>query len=77
MPKEILITSMQQHQKYFPTFDQKGKLLNIFLVITNCDDKKGFIKSGNERVIEARLSDANFFWEKNKSQNLVKTSCKN
>ena len=72
MPKEILITSMQQHQKYFPTFDQKGKLLNIFLVITNCDDKKGFIKSGNERVIEARLSDANFFWEKNKSQNLVK-----
>ena len=72
IPKEILITSMQQHQKYFPTFDQKGNLLNIFLVVTNCDDKKGFIKSGNERVIEARLNDANFFWKKNKSQNLVK-----
>ena len=72
IPKEILITSMQQHHKYFPTFDQKGNLLNIFLVVINCDDKKGFIKSGNERVIEARLNDANFFWKKNKSQNLVK-----
>jgi glycyl-tRNA synthetase beta chain len=72
IPEEILITSMQQNQKYFPTFDQKGDLTNIFLVVTNCDDKKGFIKLGNERVIEARLSDANFFWKKNKSQNLVK-----
>ena len=45
---------------------------NIFLVVTNSDDKKGFVRLGNERVIEARLSDANFFWKKNKSQNLVK-----
>ena len=72
IPKEILITSMQSHQKYFPTFDNKKNLTNIFLVVTNSDDKKGFVKLGNERVIAARLSDANFFWKKNKSQNLVK-----
>mgnify|MGYP000332426872 CR=1 FL=1 len=63
---------MKHHQKYFHTFDQKGKITNQFLVVTNNKDIKGFIKSGNERVVEARLSDAQFFWEKNKSQNLVK-----
>ena len=72
IPKEILIISMKHHQKYFHTFDQKGKITNQFLVVTNNKDTKGFIKSGNERVVEARLSDAQFFWEKNKSQNLVK-----
>jgi glycyl-tRNA synthetase beta chain len=72
IPKEILIITMQHHQKYFPTFDKKGNITNEFLVVTNKQDKKGFIKSGNERVVEARLSDAEFFWQKDKSQNLVK-----
>jgi glycyl-tRNA synthetase beta chain len=72
IPKEILIITMQYHQKYFPTFNQNGNITNEFLVVANNDDKKGLIKLGNERVVEARLSDAQFFWEKNKSQNLVK-----
>ncbi|MDA8801078.1 glycine--tRNA ligase subunit beta [Candidatus Pelagibacter bacterium] len=72
IPKEILIITMQYHQKYFPTFDKKGKITNEFLVVANNKDEKGYIKMGNERVVEARLSDAQFFWEKNKSQNLVK-----
>jgi len=72
IPKEILIITMQYHQKYFPTFDKKGKITNEFLVVTNNKDTEGYIKLGNERVVEARLSDAQFFWEKNKSQNLVK-----
>ena len=72
VPKEILIITMQNHQKYFPTFDNKGNITNEFLVVTNKQDKKGFIKLGNERVVEARLSDAEFFWFKDKSQNLVK-----
>ena len=72
IPKEILIITMQHHQKYFPTFDKKGKITNEFLVVANNKDMKGYIKLGNERVVEARLSDAQFFWEKNKSQNLVK-----
>ncbi len=72
MPKEILTTTMQYHQKYFPTFNQKAKITNEFLVVANNKDTKGFIKKGNENVVEARLNDAEFFWKKNKSQNLVK-----
>ena len=72
IPKEILIMTMQYHQKYFHTFDKKGNITNEFLVVANKKDIKKFIKLGNERVVEARLSDAQFFWEKNKSQNLVK-----
>ena len=72
IPKEILIITMQFHQRYFPTFDQKGNITNQFLVVINKQDKKGFIKLGNERVVEARLRDAEFFWKKDKSQNLVK-----
>ena len=72
IPKEILITTMQFHQKYFHTFDNNRNITTNFLVVANNKDNKGFIKSGNERVIEARLNDAQFFWEKNKSNNLVK-----
>ena len=72
MPKEILIITMQNHQKYFPTFDNKENLTNNFIVVADKKDPKGYVKLGNERVIEARLNDAEFFWKKNKSQNLVK-----
>ena len=72
IPQEILIVTMQNHQKYFPLFENNGKLTNLFLLVANLSDKKGYIKTGNQRVIEARLSDAKFFWEKNKNQNLVK-----
>tara|TARA_B100000029_G_scaffold380383_1_gene375398 strand:+ start:456 stop:2522 length:2067 start_codon:yes stop_codon:yes gene_type:complete len=72
IPQEILIVTMQQHQKYFPLFDNNNKLTNLFLIVSNLKDVKGYIKTGNQRVIEARLSDAKFFWEKNKSQSLVK-----
>ena len=72
IPKEILIITMQYHQKYFPTFDKKGGITNEFLVVSNKKDLKGLIKLGNERVVEARLTDAKFFWQKDKSQNLVK-----
>ena len=72
IPHEILSVAMQKHQKYFPLFDVNNQLTNIFLLVANLPDKKGYIKKGNQRVIEARLSDAKFFWEKNKTQNLVK-----
>ena len=49
-----------------------AKLTNLFLLVANLSDKKGYIKTGNQRVVEARLSDAKFFWEKNKNQSLVK-----
>ena len=72
IPEEILILTMQSHQKYFPTFDNKDKITNEFLIVSNKKDQKGLIKIGNERVVEARLSDAEFFWNKDKNQNLVK-----
>jgi len=72
IPKEILILTMQVHQKYFPLFTKKDEITNEFLVVANNKDQKGLIKIGNERVVEARLSDAEFFWNKDKSQNLVK-----
>ena len=72
LPQEIIISTLQSHQRYFPLFENKGKLSNYFFVITNKPDNKNFIKSGNKRVVEARLSDAKFFWEKDKSKNLIK-----
>ena len=72
IPQEILIVTMQQHQKYFPLFENNDKLTNLFLLVSNLVDKKGYIKIGNQRVIEARLSDAKFFWDKNKTQSLIK-----
>ncbi len=72
VPKEILTLTMETHQKYFPTFNDKNEITNQFLIVTNRKDHKGLIKIGNERVVEARLSDAEFFWNKDKVQNLVK-----
>ena len=76
IPKEILTITMQYHQKYFPSYDAKGNITNEFVVVANRKDSKGLIKIGNERVVEARLSDAEFFWKKDKSQNLVKSVSK-
>ena len=45
---------------------------NEFIIVTNNSDEKKLIKLGNERVVEARLSDAKFFWEKDISFNLIK-----
>ena len=72
IPREILILTMQSHQKYFPLFTKKNEITNEFIVIANKKDERGLIKIGNERVVEARLNDAEFFWNKDKSQNLVK-----
>ena len=52
IPKEILIITMQYHQKYFPIFDNKENITNEFLVVANKKDKKGLIKLGNERGLK-------------------------
>jgi len=72
IPDDILVTTMQVHQKYFPTFDSRDNLTNNFFLVADNKDSKGLIKIGNENVVEARLNDAKFFWDKNKTQNLVK-----
>jgi glycyl-tRNA synthetase beta chain len=63
LPREVLITAMQEHQRYLPTEDSKGNLSNVFLVVQNADpDKEDIIRRGNERVLKARLEDAEFFF---------------
>lgn len=63
VPKESLISSMQDHQKYFPVLDAEGNLMPHFITISNIDSKDvSKVKEGNERVIRPRLSDAAFFW---------------
>ena len=73
LPKEIIVSTLEVHQKYFPLFDKKtNDLTNFFLVVSNKPDNKNLIKLGNKRVVEARLADAKFFWDKDKSRNLIK-----
>ena len=72
VPEEIIIITMQNHQKCFPTFDKKDRITNNFFVVADFKNQGDFVKLGNERVVEARLSDAEFFWKKNRSNNLVK-----
>ncbi len=61
-PKEILISEMVEHQKYFPLADHKGKLNNQF-IITADNKPSDLIRRGNERVLSARLSDGVFLYE--------------
>lgn len=73
LPKEVLIASMQDHQKYFPILDKQRTLLPSFICVTNIESKQpDFIKQGNERVIQPRLSDAAFFWERDLNNGLAK-----
>lgn len=63
LPKEIIIHAMKEHQRYFPLEDQKGKLLPYFIFISNILAKdNNIVIRGNERVLQARLSDASFFF---------------
>lgn len=67
IPSEVVVTSMKDHQRYFPVKDKDGKLLPEFIVITDRDSGDGkIIRKGNERVLRARLADANFFWDEDK-----------
>lgn len=62
LPKEVLVTSLKEHQKAFCVEDAQGKLLPYFLTAANRkDDPSGFVKGGNEWVLKARLYDARFF----------------
>jgi glycyl-tRNA synthetase beta chain len=71
VPQECLILTMQQNQKYFPLFDDHGKLLPKFLIVSNMEvaDPAAII-DGNERVVRPRLADARFFFEQDRRQKL-------
>mgnify|MGYP001178357440 FL=1 len=64
IPQEVLITSMREHQRYFPVFDEAGRLLPHFVTVRNGDDTSlDVVRRGNEKVLRARLADARFFYE--------------
>lgn len=64
LPEEVLITPMREHQRYFPVWDEQGKLLPRFIAIANGNEEYlDVIRAGNERVLRARLADAVFFWK--------------
>jgi len=71
VPQEALIASMQDHQKFFPVLNADGRLLPVFITVSNLEshDPQKVIE-GNERVIRPRLSDAAFFWEQDRKQPL-------
>ncbi len=63
LPNEVIITSMKEHQRYFPVY-KDDKLTNSFIVVSNAiTDDYSLIIKGNEKVLRARLSDAIFFYE--------------
>ncbi len=72
IPQEIIISTLEKHQRYFPIFDSRDRLTNYFFVVANKKDEKKLITTGNKKVVEARLSDAKFFWDKDRSKNLIK-----
>ena len=67
MPKEVLITSMKDNQRYFEVYDQNGELINHFIAVRNGNkDYLENVVSGNEKVLVARLDDAQFFYDEDR-----------
>ncbi|MHB8781592.1 MAG: glycine--tRNA ligase subunit beta, partial [Candidatus Geothermincolia bacterium] len=63
LPREVLVTAMEEHQRYIPVEDSSGKLAPAFLVVHNGDPAaEDIIRAGNERVLRGRLDDALFFF---------------
>lgn len=71
LPRELLTTVMMRHQRYFPVEDASGKLVNSFVAFSNirCADMAP-VRRGYERVLEARLSDARFFFDEDRKHPL-------
>ncbi len=72
LPKEVLITTMQANQKYFPVTDNQNALLPHFITFSNIESKNpAAIQHGNERVVLPRLTDAEFFWKQDRKHSLA------
>ncbi|HKK13854.1 MAG TPA: glycine--tRNA ligase subunit beta [Gammaproteobacteria bacterium] len=72
VPAEALVSSMQDHQKYFPVVDEAGALQPYFVTVANIESRDPEqVRAGNERVIRPRLADAAFFWEQDRQTSLA------
>lgn len=64
LPSEVIVTVMRDHQKYFAVESRNGEIAPHFLAVTNLDkDRTGLVRRGHEKVLRARLADAQFFWQ--------------
>jgi len=71
LPREVLISTLQDHQRYFALERAGGELLPWFITVSNIDSPEPeVIRSGNERVVRPRLADAEFFWAQDRRQPL-------
>lgn len=71
VPSEVLITTMKEHQRYFPVFNQENKLLPSFIGVRNgADNQLDSVISGNEKVLRARFADARFFFDEDRKKSL-------
>ena len=72
LPKEVLITPMREHQRYFPVLDGEGNLLPKFITVRNgLAEHLDIVAAGNEKVLRARLADAEFFYTEDLKTNLA------
>ncbi len=72
LPREVLISTLQQHQRYFAVQNAAGKLRPHFITVSNIESSDpSKVRAGNERVVRPRLSDAAFFWDQDRKQPLA------
>lgn len=72
LPRELLVSVLQDHQRYFPIEDADGKLLDAFVAVSNLQSPNmDAVRAGNERVVRPRLADAAFFWEQDRRATLA------
>jgi glycyl-tRNA synthetase beta chain len=72
LPRELLISVLQDHQRYFPVAGADGRLLPWFITVSNIESAApAVVRAGNERVVRPRLADAAFFWEQDRKAPLA------
>lgn len=72
LPREVLISTLQEHQRYFPIATRDGALMAGFITVANIESRDvAQVIAGNERVVRPRLADALFFWDQDRRQGLA------
>jgi glycyl-tRNA synthetase beta chain len=72
LPREVLISTLEDHQRYFPLEDERGQLMSAFVAVANLESRNpDRVREGNERVVGPRLADAAFFWRQDRKQSLM------
>lgn len=72
LPREVLISTLQDHQRYFAVEDASGHLSPWFITVSNVESREpAQVRAGNERVVRPRLADAAFFWQQDRREPLA------